>query len=176
MEFDSVIRKRKMIRKYEQHRTVPEQLINKLLENATKAPSAGHTQVQEFIVVKDSQIRRKLRQASVNQEQVEEAPVLIVVCSNTSRSAGKYGQRGKEFYSVVDGSFASMLILLTATNEGLGAGFVGAFDDEKVAEILGLPLDGSVRPIGIIAIGYPNERPDRLKRIQREKLVHFERW
>jgi nitroreductase len=175
MELDQVIRNRKMIRKY-RSREVPERLISKLIENASRAPSAGHTQVQEFIVIKDPNTKRKLRLASVNQEQVEDAPVLIVVCSNTSRSVGLYGQRGKDFYSVVDGAFASMLILLTATNEGLGAGFVGAFDDGKVSEILGLPHDGSVRPIGIIALGYPDERPAKLKRISKDTLVHYERW
>jgi nitroreductase len=46
-----------------------------------------------------------------------------------------------------------MLILLSAVNEGLGACFVGAFQDNKVSEILELPKD--VRPIGIICIGYP---------------------
>ncbi len=56
----------------------------------------------------------------------------------------------------------------------LGASFVGAFDDRKVSEILGLPEH--VRPIGIIALGYPGEKPARLDRIQRDKLVHYERW
>jgi nitroreductase len=105
---------------------------------------------------------------------VEEAPVLIVACSNTSRSVGRYGERGREFYSIIDGAFASLLILLTATNEGLGASFVGAFNDKKVSEILGLPEH--VRPIGIIALGYPGEKPARLERIQRDRLVHYERW
>ncbi|MEW6604594.1 MAG: nitroreductase family protein [Thermoproteota archaeon] len=175
MELDQVIRKRKMIRAY-QRRDVPDRLIYKLIDNASRAPSAGHTQVQEFIVVKDPETKRKLRRASVNQEQVEQAPVLIIVCSNTIRSVGRYGKRGIEFYSVIDGAFASMLVLLTATNEGLGAGFVGAFDDDKVSEILGLPKDGSVRPIGIIAIGYPDEKPSRLERISIDKLVHNEQW
>jgi nitroreductase len=173
-ELDKVIRKRKMIRKYDQSREVPEKIINKLIDNASRAPSAGHTQVQEFIVIKDPSIKRKLRLASVNQEQVEEAPVLIVICSNTSRSVGRYGERGKEFYSIIDGAFASMLILLTATNEGLGASFVGAFNDEKVSEILGLPEH--VRPIGIITLGYSDEKPARLERIQRDRLIHYERW
>jgi nitroreductase len=174
LRLDEVIRKRKMIRKYAQTREVPDKIINKLIDNASRAPSAGHTQVQEFIVIKDASTKRKLRLASVNQEQVEEPPVLIVVCSNTSRSVGRYGERGKEFYSVIDGAFASMLILLTATNEGLGASFVGAFNDEKVSEILGLPEH--VRPIGIIALGYSDEKPARLERIQRDRLIHYERW
>lgn len=172
-ELDKVIRKRKMIRKYDQTREIPDKIINKLIDNASRAPSAGHTQVQEFVVIKDPSIKRKLRLASVNQEQVEEAPVLIVVCSNTSRSVGRYGERGKEFYSIIDGAFASMLILLTATNEGLGASFVGAFNDEKVSEILGLPEH--VRPIGIIALGYSDEKPARLERIQKDRLIHYER-
>ena len=173
-ELDKVIRKRNRIRKYDQTREVPDNLINKMIDNASRAPSAGHTQVQEFVVIKDPSIKRKLRLASVNQEQVEEAPVLIVVCSNTSRSVGRYGERGKEFYSIIDGAFASMLILLTATNEGLGASFVGAFNDEKVSEILGLPEH--VRPIGIIALGYSDEKPARLERIQKDRLIHYERW
>ena len=98
MELDRVIAKRKMIRMYDQNRQVPEHLINKLLDNASRAPSAGQTQVQEFIVVKDPAKKRKLRKASVNQEQVEEAPVLVIVCSNTARSVGRYGQCGRGFY------------------------------------------------------------------------------
>jgi nitroreductase len=77
------------------------------------------------------------------------------VCSNTSRSIGRYGSRGKEFCSIIDGVCASMLILLSAVNQGIGACFVGAFQDNKVSEVLELPKD--VRPVGIICIGYPAE-------------------
>src|SRR5919197_5127481 len=119
MDFDEVVRKRKMIREYDLDRQIPNEIITKLINNAHRAPSAGHTQVQEFIIVKDISIKQKLRKAAVNQEYVEKAPVLIVVCSNTSRSIGRYGSRGKEFYSIIrDGAFASMLIL-TAVNEGI---------------------------------------------------------
>jgi nitroreductase len=173
MEFDNVVRKRKMIRKY-MPKQVSDQVINKLIENASRAPSAGRTQVQEFIVVKDPATKKKLRRAALNQEHVEDAPVLIVVCSNTSRSIDRYGQRGKEFYSVIDGAFASMLILLSAVNEGIGAGFVAAFEDDKVSEILGIPEH--VRPVGIIALGYPDEKPAKMERIQKDRLVHHERW
>jgi nitroreductase len=74
--------------------------------------------MQEFIIVKNPATKKKIRQASVNQKLIKDAPVLIVVfCSNTSRSVGRYGQRGRDFYSIIDGAFASMLILLTAVNE-----------------------------------------------------------
>lgn len=101
---------------------------------------------------------------------------MIVVCSNTSRSEDRYGRRGREFYSVIDSAFASMLILLTAVNERIGAGFVGAFEDDKVSEILKLPR--YVKPIGIITLGYPKETEpvERFERIPIDDLIHYERW
>ena len=175
MDFDEVVKRRKMIREYNSDRQqIPDKIVTNLIENAHRAPSAGHTQVQEFIIVKDSSTKKKLRKAAVNQEYVEQAPLLIVVCSNTSRSAGRYGSRGREFYSIIDGAFASMLILLSAVNEGIGACFVGAFEDTKVSQILELPKD--VRPIGIICIGYPAEKPEKLGRIDIKALVHYEKY
>jgi nitroreductase len=110
MDFDEVVKKRKMIREYQQDRQISTDLINKLLRNAHRSPSAGHTQVQEFIIVIDPLTKRKLRQASIGQRQVEDASVLIVVCSNTSRSVNRYRKRGTEFYSIIDGVFAAMII------------------------------------------------------------------
>jgi nitroreductase len=174
LDFDEVVRKRKMIRQYDRQRQIPDQTIMKLIKNAHRAPSAGHTQVQEFIIVKNPTIKKKLRKAAVNQECVEQAPVLIVVCSDTSRSVTRYGNRGSQFYSVIDGAFASMIILLTAVNEEIGACFVGAFDDNKVSEILDLPKN--VKPIGIICIGYPDEKPEKLERIDINSLIHYEKY
>ena len=108
MDFEKVIRQRKMIREYITNKQIPEELIMRLIKNAHRAPSAGHTQVQEFIIVKDSITKKKLRKVAVDQEYVELAPVLIIVCSNTSRSTNRYGMRGREFYSIIDGAFASM--------------------------------------------------------------------
>lgn len=67
-----------------------------------------------------------------------------------------------------------MLILLTSVNEGIGACFVGAFEDEKVSKILELPE--YVKPIGIITLGYPAERPEKFERIGVSKLVYFEKY
>ena len=76
----------------------------------------------------------------------------------------------------MDGAFASMLILLTAVNERIGAGFVGAFEDDKVAEILKLPR--YVKPVGIITLGYPKEMEpaERLEILAIEDVTHYEKW
>lgn len=162
-----------MIRVY-QRRDVEDHKLMKILRNAHRAPSAGHLEPQEFIIVRDQKVKEELARAALNQEYVREAPVLIVVCSDTRRVAWRYGARGVNFYSIIDGAFASMLILLSAVNEGLGACFVGAFDDDEVSRILGLPK--GVRPIGIICLGYPAERPPRLARRPLEEKIHFDRW
>ena len=125
-----------MVRQYLQYKSIQQQIVDKLIINAHRASSAGHTQVQEFIIVQDPLIKKKLGYAALNQEQVYDAPLLIVVCANTSTSVNRYGKRGREFYSVIDGAFASMLILVTGVNEEIGTCFVGAFLDDKFQKYL----------------------------------------
>ena len=60
-EFDDIIKKRKMIRLYIQDKPIPQQIVDKLITNAHRAPSAGHTQVQEFIIVQESFDKEKVR-------------------------------------------------------------------------------------------------------------------
>jgi nitroreductase len=163
-----------MVRQYKAGKPIPDSIITTLMENAHTAPSAGHTQVQEFIIVKDPSTKLKLAEAALGQESVSGAPLLIVVCSNTSRSIDRYGKRDKDFYSVIDGAFASMIILLSAVNEGIGTCFAGAFEDDKVSRILGLP--DHVKPVGIITPGYPNERPGKLSRIDISRLVFHDTY
>lgn len=95
MEFDRVVRKRKMVRQYKADKPIPDSIITTLIENAHRAPSAGHSQVQEFIIVKDSSTKLKLAKATLGQESVSGASLLIVVCSNTSRSVDRYGKGAK---------------------------------------------------------------------------------
>ena len=160
IEFEEVVRKRKMIREYEFDRPIPDYIIVMIIENAHRAPSAGHTQVQEFIVVKDHLTKSKIGDAALGQNKVYDAVELIIVCSNTSRSVGRYGKRGWDFYSIVHGAFPSLLMLLPSVNEGISACFVGAFEDEKIS-ILNLPKH--VKHIRAITLGYPLKNQEDLK-------------
>jgi nitroreductase len=80
--------------------------INKMIKNCQQGSKCWPQSVQEFIIVRDPAIKKKQRQASMNQKYIEDSPVLIVVCSNTSRSVGRYGQRGRYFHNIIDGAFA----------------------------------------------------------------------
>ncbi|GBC72978.1 FMN reductase (NADPH) [archaeon HR04] len=173
MEFSELVRRRGMVRSFKDRQVEHEKLV-KILSNAVRAPSAGHLQPWEFIVVKDDGVKRSLAEAALKQMFIAEAPVVIVTCVDTERSASRYGDRGRRFYSIIDGAYASLLILLTARDLGLGACFVGAYRDEDVARVLELPRH--VRPIGIIPIGYPAEKPPRYERLPLEQLVHLNRY
>jgi nitroreductase len=173
MKFDEVFRKRKMIRDYETDRQVLHYISSKLIQNAQSAPSGRHTQIQEFIIVKDHLTKSKLGDAALGQNHVHDAAELIIVCSNTSRSVGRYGKRASDFYSIVDDVYASMSMLLTSVSQGIGTCSVGAFEDDKVSEFLNLPKH--VKPICLITLGYPAERTRKDERIDLTKLVYYER-
>lgn len=173
MEFDTVVRKRGMVRAFRPD-PVGDAKMRKLLDHARRAPSAGFTQPVELVVVHDPTVKRALVTAAWGQEWAGAAPAVLVVCADTQRSGARYGQRGVERYSVIDAAFAGMLILLTAVNEGLGACFVGAFDDDAVRQALRLP--SRVLPIAIIPVGYPAEQPPRYRRRPLDAMVHHDRW
>ncbi len=173
MEFDEIIAKRKSIRSFKPT-FIDELKLMRILDNAIRAPSAGNMQPWEFIIIRDAEMKHKLAEASLHQYFIVEAPVIIVVCYNIRRSASRYGRRGAEFYSIIDASLASQNIMLSAINEGLGSCFIGAFNDDRVVDLLKLPT--GIRPLGIIPIGYPDEIPWPTSRYPLEKVVHFDKW
>ncbi len=170
MQLESLLRRRAMIRAFRRD-AIEDDTVWRILRNAWRAPSAGHLEPQDFVVVRDEGVKKSLAEAALGQSFIEEAPVIIVVCSDTRRNVGRYGERGRNFYSIIDGSFAAFIILLSAVELGLGACFVGAFDDEGVSKVLELPKE--VRPVGIIPLGKPAESPRRLNRQPLERRVHF---
>jgi nitroreductase len=174
VDFEKVVKKRWMCREY-LDRDVPQEKVDRILDFASRYPSAGHTEPQEFIVVRDQRVKEDLAHAALDQMYLAQAPMVIVVVSDTRRSARRYGERGINLYSIIDGSFAAMLILLTVVDESLGAGFVGAFHDQEVQDVLGLPQE--VRPIGIISIGYcAEEGPRKLPRRSKGQIIHRDRY
>lgn len=172
--FASVVRRRAMIRAYT-GKPVPEEIVQRLLEYAVRAPSAGNLQPWEFIVVQDTEVRAQLATAAFGQTSVATAPLIIATCADTQRMGRRYASRGN-FYSLVDTAFASLLILLGVVEQGLGACFVGAYDPVEVARILNLP--DQVRPVGLITIGYPAQRPNKPSnpKIPLHRLVHRNTW
>lgn len=142
-----------------------------LIDSARWAPSAGNIQPWELIIVKKEHVKRQLVDAA-QQSFIIEAPVVIVVCANESRSSQGYGVRGKTLYCIQDTAAAIQNIHLTAFSLGLGTCWVGAFREEDVARVLKLPR--GIRPVAIIPVGYPAESPRPRRRRPVNQIIHYE--
>lgn len=171
MKLDEAIRNRRSVRSY-QDKPVEDEKIAKILEAAHWAPSAGNLQSVEYVIVKDKQTKEKLAKASYGQAQPSEAPVNIVVCVNFQRIS-HYGKRGEDLYSIQESGACIQNLMLTAHSLGLATCWVGAFDEDAAKKALGTP--DHVRPVGIIPLGYPDEKPGSSRKNLKDSL-HEEKY
>ena len=100
---------------------------------------SGERSALEFVIVRNSETKKALAEAALGQSFVEEAPVVIVVCANEDSSSGRYGARGKALYCIQDTSAAVQNIHLAARSFGLGACWVGAFEEDRARRVLRIP-------------------------------------
>jgi nitroreductase len=170
MELSEAIKGRRSIRAFKQQ-DVPEETVEKLINAARHAPSAGNIQPWEFVIAKKPDAKKKLAQAA-NQAFVEEAPVVIVVCANENRSSMGYGYRGKTLYCIQDTAAATQNILLTAYSLGLGACWIGAFNEDEAKRALNAPE--GIRPAAIIPVGYPDETPSHRGMRPLSQIMHYD--
>jgi nitroreductase len=123
-----------------------------ILEAATKAPSSGNLQDYRFIIVNDKEKIRKLAEHCNEQYWIATAPVIIIVCSDTEKTETYYGLRGQRLYSTQNSAAAIQNMLLAAHGLGIGACWIGAFNEEYLSDEFNIP--GKVRPHAIITLGY----------------------
>jgi nitroreductase len=166
-----VIKERRSIRAYTDEE-VSDEDIERLIDAARWAPSAGNIQPWAFVVVKEAETKRKLLHAALNQTLIQEAPVVIVVCADAKRSSRVYGSRGEKLYSIQDTAAATENILLAAQELGLSTCWVGAFREKEVAKAVKAPRN--LRPVAMVAVGYPAERPVAPQKRSFNEVVHYE--
>lgn len=148
--------------------------ISRVLDAGRHAPSCGNIQNWKFIVVIKSGLKQELAAASYDQYEIAQAFALIVVCAEPEKAERYYGEKGKTFYSVQNCAAAAQNMLLEAHSLGLGARWVGAFDAEKVKELLKIPDDAE--PQLIVALGYAKDIPSKPPKYPLETLVYFGAW
>ena len=163
---------RSSVREYESG-PIPEEEIEYILDCASTAPSAGNIEAWDVVVVTDEETRAALAEAAFDQAHIEQAPVILAVCSNYVRSMSRYGERGI-LYALEDATIACTYMMLAAHARNLQSCWTGAFDDEAVREVLGLPQH--IRPIALLAIG-KGQTPGQLTgRMAVGEHVHRETW
>ena len=155
MEVFEAIQKRHSVRSYLADE-VPRVKLEKILEAARLAPSAGNIQPWHFIVVTDQKKRKKLSKGKYAKFLME-SPVVIVGCGNKKASPNWY---------TVDTTIAMQNMVLTATSEGLGTCWIGSFNENQVRKLLNIPEKFGI--IALLALGYRREAMDLSS-----KVLHF---
>jgi nitroreductase len=198
MEFQRVVARRRMVRNYSDHAVDPA-AVDRILSNALHAPSAGFSQGWAFLLLDDSPAVARFWACTTPEgdgvdawsEGMRRAPVIIVPLSCKREYLERYAAPDKGWtdmdeshwpvpYWDIDTGMAALLMLLTVTDEDLGACFFG-IPPEMIAPFraeFGVPDD--YMPIGALSIGHRAEdRPSpSLKRGRRstDEVVHRSRW
>lgn len=145
--------------------------LNTILEAARLSQSAKNFQDWRFIVVKDEEMRKKLVQAARNQLFVGEAPVVIVCCGVNTEYVMTCGQHTYN----LDMAIAMENMCLVAYELNLGTCWLGAFYEDQVKALLGIPKEG-MRVVGLLTVGHPAVQAPEKRRDPLEAIVRYEMW
>jgi nitroreductase len=185
-----------MVRSYDEERPVPPEVVERLVHAALRAPSAGFSQGWGFLVLDTPDDVARFVEVVTPEDEPEawfaanvRAPLIIVPHSNKGAYLERYAQADKgrsdrseswwpSPYWDIDAGFASLLVLLTAVDEGLGACFFG-IPVERIGpyrEAFGVPDE--FHPIGAISVGYSDEAPRDFETHRKpvDEVVHRGRW
>jgi len=168
MDVLRAIETRRSVRKYKPV-PVPDGDLKKILEAGRLAPSAGNKQPWGFVVVRDIEMRKGLAEAARNQMWTADAGAFLVVFSDFTNSPGGYSR-----WTERDPMIAVENMILAAWSIGYGTCWIGAFDEEKVKPLLGIPKDKKV--ICLLPIGIPAEAPDPKPRRAFKEIFHAETY
>ena len=183
------IEDRRSIRKYKPD-PIPDESLFQILEAARLAPSGTNTQPWRFIVVKDEDTRKKLKEAAFNQKFVGQAPIVIACCGDLS----KWRQLSKRTIdltpvmeewgldditsrmttTVRNVAIAVEHMVLRAEELGLGTCWVGLIDRKKVREILKIPDNFVI--VSLLPIGYKAEDPKNRPRLKLDDIAFSDEY
>jgi nitroreductase len=187
-KFVNIINSRTSIRKFKK-KNVPENMVEQILKSAQRAPTACRMEPYSFIIVTDSEKRRRIKDATVSHKgtrsYMDGAPVWIMICIDFARQISLYEYLGikpelddvsKFVLGVIDASLAAENMVITAETLDLGSCFVGSVwtKPKEVSEILNLPM--YVYPFLLLCIGYPDEDPRIRERWPYDIIVHKDEY
>jgi nitroreductase len=200
MEFQEVVRRRRMVRNFDPDRAVEPDVRDRILENAQRGPSAGFSQGFGFLVLESDEDRARFWQHTWPPEEDEDlphlrgmrrAPLLVVALSNKDAYLDRYAEADKGWtdrdearwpvpYWDIDTGFAALLMLLTVVDEELGACFFGIAPDRIPAFRDAFDVPAPLVPIGALCIGHraPDAPSPSIpgRRRAHDDVVHVSRW
>ncbi|MFE2016709.1 nicotinate-nucleotide--dimethylbenzimidazole phosphoribosyltransferase [Streptomyces sp. NPDC059499] len=181
-----VIRERRDIRNGFRSDPIPHEVLLRVLEAAHTAPSVGHSQPWDFVVIRSAETRRSMHELAQRQreayakslpkarakqfkelkiEAILDTPVNIVVTADPTRGGrhtlGRHTQPQMAPYS---SALAVENLWLAARAEGLGVGWVSFFDEREMVRALGLP--DHLEVVAYLCVGYVDEFPEEPELMQ----------
>ncbi len=196
MQFEEVLRRRRMVRNYDPMRPVPPDARERILTATLRAPSAGFTQGWDLLICETPAERADFWESTTPAGQgntswsqgMRRAPLVIVPLSHRDAYIERYAEPDKASqpqswpvpYWDIDTGLATLIVLLSAVDSGLGACFFGIPAErlERFRTAFGVP--GAHVPIGALTIGYPapEEPSPSLRRPRRplEEVAHRGHW
>lgn len=174
-DFMEIVKGRRSIRKYEE-KTVPEELLNRILESVQWSPSWANTQCWEIVAVTDPAVKEKLKDAIAPKNPatraMTDAPMVLALCGKQNSSGFYNNQVTTKFgdWIMFDLGIAAQSICLTAHQLGLGTVIVGLFDHDKAKTALNVP-DG-YELVALIPLGYPAKESTAPKRREISEFFH----
>lgn len=179
METVKCIETRRSIRKFKAD-PVPKETMREIVAAASFSPSWKNTQVTRYVVVEDESVKQRIAQEATlgfehNNGIIKNAPALVVVTMVHGRSGferdGSYTTSKEDRWEVFDAGLATQTFCLAAHDKGVGSVILGIFDENKVAEIIG--LDAGQKVAALVAAGFADEAPEAPKRKSVDDLVRF---
>lgn len=170
MNVIEAIQTRKSVRHF-LDKPIEDNKLQLILGAGRLAPSASNRQEWRFVIVRDPETRQRLVDAARGQQFVGEAPVIIVACAATDDHIMPCGL---PCFSI-DVAIALDHITLAAVEQGLGTCWIGAFNQDQVKQILGIPDEVCV--VELMPIGYPTDpTPIEKRRLPLTTIIHYEHW
>jgi nitroreductase len=202
MEFQDVVDRRRMVRNYSEAPVDPA-IVDRALRNATHAPSAGFSQGWAFLVLDRPEDVRRWWETTTDPADLADpdtwlagmmrAPVVIVPCSSKAAYLRRYAEKDKGWtdqdearwpvpFWHMDAAMASLLILLTAVDAGLGGCFFGIPVEREQSVRAEFGIDADYDPVGVVTLGHRAAdtgaagSPARRQRKSLDEVVHRGRW
>ncbi len=203
MEFESVVRARRMCRKYLET-PIEKAQLDRVLDHARRVPSAGFSQGFHFLVLEGPEQTAVFWDHTLPASDrpafpwptLLKAPVIVLPLADADAYVRRYSEADKaktglgestDAWPVPfwwgDTAMAVQNLLLSATNEGLGALYFGIFREEKaLVSALGIPE--GIRPLGAVTLGHPAPEAyekregsaGKRQRVPFESFVHRGTW
>lgn len=156
-----VIFRRRSIRRYRSE-PVPDEVLNNILEAGRLAPSADNAQPWHFIAITDPKIKRELSKG-MWRSFIEASAFTIAGCGEKS-----------DRWSTVDVAIALENMVLAAAAQGVGSCWIGAFEEEEVKKLLGIP--NHLKVVALVSFGYPAEKPSPHGKKSLREIVHYNKF